>query len=102
MSFRVRFTEEAETDLVRLYDFILQRDATDWAVAERALEAIRQGMRTLEQTPFTCRKASAGNPFLRELVIPFGVDGYVALFEIDNEEWVTVLAVRHQREEDFH
>jgi hypothetical protein len=42
-----------------------------------------------------------GNPFLRELVIPFGASGYVALFEIDNEETVTILAVRHQREDDY-
>jgi hypothetical protein len=41
-------------------------------------------------------------PFLRELVIPYGSAGYVALFEIENREFVTVLAVRHQREEDYH
>jgi len=33
--------------------------------------------------PFTCRKAS-GDPFLRELLSPFGESGYVALFEIDD------------------
>lgn len=51
----------------------------------------------------TCyRKAVADDPFLRELVIPFGASGYVALAEIDNERTVTVLAVRHQREDDYH
>ncbi|GAB1394795.1 hypothetical protein MASR1M60_29590 [Rhodocyclaceae bacterium] len=40
------------------------------------------------------------SPFLRELVIPFGAVGYVALFEIDDAETVSVLAVRHQRESD--
>lgn len=102
MSFRVRFTEEAEDDLVRLYEFILNRDDTDWAVAERALEAIKHAIRSLEQSPFSYRKADAGNPFLRELVIPFGASGYVALFEIDSESSVTILAVRHQREDDYH
>lgn len=101
MTYRVRFTEEAEADLVRLYEFILARDATDWALAERALEAIRAGMSILEQTPFTCRKAATDSPFLRELLIPFGAAGYVALFEIDDAETVTVLAVRHQRESDY-
>ena len=43
-----------------------------------------------------------GNPFLREVIIPFGSAGYVALFEIENRELVTLLAVRHQREEDYH
>jgi len=102
MSFSVRFTVEAEDDLVRLYEFILDRDGTDLALAERALEAIKQAIRSLEQSPFSYRKADAGNPFLRELVIPFGGSGYVALFEIDNAETVTILAVRHQREEDYH
>ena len=37
MTYRVRFTQEAEADLVRLYEFILDRDAADWALAERAL-----------------------------------------------------------------
>lgn len=101
MTYRVRFTEEAEADLVRLYEFILARDATDWALAERALEAIRAGMSILKQTPFTCRKAATDSPFLRELLIPFGAAGYVALFEIDDAETVTVLAVRHQRESDY-
>ena len=102
MSFTVRFTEEAEEDLVRLYEFILNRDETDWAVAERALDAIKLGIRSLEHSPFSYRKADPGNPFLRELVIQFGASGYVALFEIDNESSVTVLAVRHQREDDYH
>jgi plasmid stabilization system protein ParE len=39
---------------------------------------------------------------LRELVISFGGAGYVALFEIEDNETVTVLAVRHQREDDYH
>jgi mRNA-degrading endonuclease RelE of RelBE toxin-antitoxin system len=39
---------------------------------------------------------------LRELVIPFGAAGYVALFEIEDNETVTILAIRHQREEDYH
>lgn len=102
MTYRVRFTQHAEDDLVRLYAFILERDAADWAPAEQALEVIRAGMVVLERFPFTCRKASADSPFLRELVIPFGADGYVALFEIDDAETVTVLAVRHQREGDYH
>jgi plasmid stabilization system protein ParE len=102
MTFRVRFTQEAEADLVRLYEFILERDAADWTLAERALEAIRAGMVTLEQMPFTCRKATTDSPFLRELVIPFGAAGYVALFEIHDAETVTILAVRYQRESDYH
>lgn len=102
MSYQVRFTDDAEADLVRLYEFILTKDQPDWSQASRALEAIKNGIRSLELSPFSYRKATASNPFLRELIIPFGASGYVALFEIDDELTVTILAVRHQREEDFH
>ena len=43
----------------------------------------------------------ASNPFLRELLIPFGAAGYVALFEIEANSIVSILAVRHQREDDY-
>jgi plasmid stabilization system protein ParE len=102
VSYRVRFTEAAEADLLRLYEFILNKDQTDWSLASRALEAIKNGIRSLELSPFSYRKASPGNPFLRELIIPFGASGYVALFEIEDEQTVTILAVRHQLEEDYH
>ena len=39
-------------------------------------------------------KGDPRQPFLRELVIPVGATGYVALFEIDDNETVTILAVR--------
>ncbi|MBI4999110.1 MAG: type II toxin-antitoxin system RelE/ParE family toxin [Rhodocyclales bacterium] len=99
--FRVRFTEEAENDLLRLFDFLLEQDI---ATAERAEAAIAKAVELLEIFTFSCRKAlgGPGGPFLRELIIPFGSAGYVALFEIENPQTVTVLAVRHQREEDYH
>jgi len=97
--YRVRFTPDAEDDLLRLYDFLLQKDL---AAAERALEAIHGEIELLRLSPFSCRKAVANNPLLREIVIPFGSAGYVALFEIEGPSTVTVLAVRHQREDDYH
>ena len=97
--FRVRFTLDAEDDLLRLYDFLIEKDLS---AAERALEAIRGGIELLRHSPFSCRKAVADNPLLRELVIPFGSAGYVALFEIESSSTVTIIAVRHQREDDYH
>lgn len=111
MSFRVRYTRGARDDLKRLYAFLLERD--DRAAA-RALEAIRKATDLLRSFPFTCRKADDTNPFLRELLISFGDSGYVALFEIEGQastgddpageadRYVTILAVRHQREDDYH
>jgi plasmid stabilization system protein ParE len=96
--YRVRFTPDAEEDLLRLYDFLLEVDV---AAAERALEAIHGAIETISRSPFSCRKAAAATPLLREIVIPFGQSGYVALFEIEDPATVTILAVRHQREDDF-
>ena len=82
MSYRVRLTREAEQDLERLFEFVLERDLErdggDLKHAEQALRAIKDGVATLSTSPFTCRRASR-SPFLRELVIPFGRSGYVAL-----------------------
>ncbi|MDZ7644937.1 MAG: type II toxin-antitoxin system RelE/ParE family toxin [Woeseiaceae bacterium] len=98
MSFRVRFTLEAKSDLERLYSFLAEQDLE---AAERALAVIDRAWTILEEFPFSCRKAEDSNPFVREIVIPFGSAGYVALFEIEDRHTVTVLAVRHQREDDY-
>jgi plasmid stabilization system protein ParE len=105
VSFRVRLTRDAEADVQRLFDFILERelsrDGGDLRLPEQAIDALRAGIATLKASPFTCRKA-AQSPFLRELVIPFGRTGYVALFEIEDASNVVVVAVRHQLEDDYH
>ncbi len=97
--YRVRLTSEAEADLLRLYDYLVARDL---GAAVRALQAIEEAFRLLAFSPFSCRKVVRDKPLLRELVVSFGAAGYVALFEIDSRDTVTILAVRHQREEDFH
>ena len=101
MNFTVRLTKGADADIQRLIDFLVVQDL---AAARRARKAIADGMKFLRKFPFSCRKAEGdmASPFLRELVIPFGSAGYVALFEIEDESSVIVIAVRHQREEDYH
>ncbi|NUZ09114.1 type II toxin-antitoxin system RelE/ParE family toxin [Piscinibacter koreensis] len=105
MSFRVRLTREAEADLERLFDFLLERelarDGGDLTLAEQAVAAVRSGMMTLRSSPFTCRKVGS-SAFLRELIVSFGHSGYVALFEIQNADEIAILAVRHQLEDDYH
>ena len=68
MSFRVRLTAEAEGDLDRLFDFVvereLQHDGGDLELAESALAAIRSGFATLKASPFTCRKADSAPRWL--------------------------------------
>lgn len=99
MNFKVRYTQAARDDLKRLFGFLAARDLQ---AAQAARASIAEAMRLLQQFPFSCRKANAENPFLRELLIPFGATGYVALFEIEHTDTVTILAVRHQREDDYH
>lgn len=96
--YKVRFTPGAESDLLRLYEYLLERDVS---LAERALDAIKDAVELLRFSPYSCRKALPDKPFVRELIIPFGSAGYVALFEIESRNTVTILAVRHQREEDY-
>ena len=99
MSYRVRYTREAKDDLERLYQFLLDQDLQ---AARLAKDAITSGMEFLKDFPFACRKAIPDNPFLREMLISFGHSGYVVLFEIEDKKTVTILAIRHQREEDYH
>lgn len=104
MTYTVLFSNAATEDLEELFDYALQRElnseAGDLDAPARALQAIRDGIAFLATSPFTCRKVG-GSPFLRELVIPFGRSGYVALFEVVDQSTV-VGAIRHQREDDYH
>ncbi len=98
MTYTVRYTRQAREDLHRLFRYLLQVDPV---AAHSARQAIGRATELLTEFPFTCRKAEVSNPYLRELIIPFGDAGYVALFEIENTQTVTILAVRHQREDDY-
>jgi plasmid stabilization system protein ParE len=89
----------AREDLLRLYGFLAGNDVD---AARHALDVVRASIELLGRFPFTCRKATPETPLLREMIIPFGSGGYVALFEIEDDRTVTILAVRHQREEDYH
>ena len=105
MTYSVEFSNAAVEDLERLFDFALQRELDsetgDLDIPERALQAIKDGLAFLRFSPFACRKIG-NSPFIRELTIPFGNTGYVALFEIVDGRTVIVGVIRHQREDDYH
>lgn len=96
---RVRFTAEARSDLRRLHRFLLDRDPL---IADEALAAIRQGLGLASYSPFSCRKAVPSDSTLRELVVPFKSTGYLVLFRIERRDLLTILGVRHQREDDYY
>lgn len=99
MTFELNYTQTFYGDLDRLADFLIEHDPD---LAERAINAIQKALMILQDFPLMARRASADDPLLRELVVPFGSAGYVILFKVMNETSVIVLAVRHQREEDYH
>jgi hypothetical protein len=72
VTFKVRLTRDAEADLDRLFDFLVERelarDGGDLYLPEQAMVALRAGIATLKSSPFTCRKAG-NSPFLRESII---------------------------------
>lgn len=79
--------------------FIAERDRPS---AKRARAAIASATRLLEQFPYSCRKALPNDPFLRGMVVPFGSTGFVLLYKIEAGGFVTIIAARHQREDDYH
>lgn len=101
-SYALVVAQSAKDDLERLYAFATDIDPD---MAKHALETIKSAFQILTRHPHTCRKVQSvdlSNSALRELVIKFGNSGYLALFEIVDEEFALVLAVRHQREGEFH
>jgi len=104
MSFEVRFSASAPDDLMRMHQYILDRAASieDLRLVDQAVDRIEASCKTqLSSTPYSFRKAGA-NPLRRELIIPFGNSGYVALYDSEHASRVLVLTVRHQLEADYH
>jgi plasmid stabilization system protein ParE len=96
-------TREALEGLQRIEEFLVELALHhgDLDLPVRAVDAMLREMRILASNPYTCRKVDS-NPHERELVIPFGGAGYVALFEVISEHEVAVSALRHQRHDDYH
>ena len=91
------FAAAAAEDLERLVEFLLDRFPED---AIQTVDLITDALNILQQHPRIGRPLEAG---LRELVISRGRTGYLALYEYDERsDLVIVLAVRHQREQDYY
>lgn len=99
MSYKVRFTEIALEDLLRLYEFLADENEE---AAKHARIAIQKAIAVLADMPYVGRMIDRDHPLMRELIIAFGLSGYVALYEIETESMVTVHAFRHQRERDYY
>ena len=95
---RVIVTAGAVAGLERCRRFLANKNPS---AANRAAAAIERHLALLETHPEIGRP-SAERTNLRELLIPFGDSGYVALYRfVRDEDTVYVLAFRHQKEAGY-
>lgn len=106
MRYRVAFAPAAIEDLLRLFDYLIERAETveDLDQAEETIASLRLAVENqLAVTPYSFRKGGDGRRSThRELILPSGSTGYVARYEIIGAQEVLVLAIRHQLEDDYH
>ena len=94
---RLIWAPSALRDVQRLYRFLAPKNLD---AAKRAVAAIRQGVKVLEQQPGVGRPVDDMDDAFRDWIIDFGDSGYVARYRVDPQS-VTILAVRHQKEVGF-
>nr|WP_255714096.1 type II toxin-antitoxin system RelE/ParE family toxin [Pelagibacterium xiamenense] len=91
-------TEDARRGIARCLEFLAGKTSL---ASGRAAKAIKDHFLQLQHSP------DIGRPFegevdLRELVIPFGDTGYVALYRhAPSHDAVYILAFRHQKEAGY-
>jgi len=94
----VRLSARSQSDLSRLHTFLASQDIN---AAKRAMLAIRESFTRLTFGPLIGRPVEDSDD-LRELVIVFGASGYLALYKFESAlDTVTILAIKHQREDDY-
>jgi len=94
---RLIWTLQALADVQRLYRFLASKNID---AAQRAVQAIRQGVKVLSLQPGMGRPIEDLPVEFREWLIDFGDSGYVARYRM-NGDVIVVLAVRHQKEAGF-
>jgi plasmid stabilization system protein ParE len=94
----VKLSARAQSDLSRLYAFLLGKDPLS---AKRAVLTIREALAPLKYSPLIGRPVEDRDD-LRELVIDFGTSGYLAMYRFEHAmNAVTILAIKHQREDSY-
>ena len=101
--YRVVPTATFQHDIERLEEPIVQRELAtntpDDTCLFRFRDAVARAMEVLAFAPHTCRRSESHQGF-RELIIPFGHGGCIALFMIRDMD-VVLLAARDQHEHDY-
>lgn len=95
---RIIITAAARSGLERCRNFLTPKNPE---AARRAAATIGRHLALIQTSPEAGRPL-ANNPAMRELLIPFGDAGYVALYVFDPAaDAVVVLAFRHQKEAGY-
>lgn len=95
---RLIITEGAVKGLERCRLFLVKNNL---GAAKKAAFIIKQQFEILETNPEIGRPLE-DLPEVRELIIPFGDSGYVALYRLDkSDQAIYVLAFRHQKEAGY-
>jgi plasmid stabilization system protein ParE len=94
---RVVWTPAALHDITRVHTFLVSKNRD---AAQRAVGAIREGVRPLAANPNIGRPVEPPYAKLREWLIRFGDSGYVLLYRHEYDV-VAILAIRHMREAGY-
>lgn len=99
-------SKRTEDDLEWSFEFLVARSKTleELDHAEHLLHDLHTSIKTrLAENPWAYRKAGDGKRTTRrQLIAGLGSTGYAVLYEIAPNRRIKVLAIRHQREEDYH
>ena len=94
---KVIWSESASRNLIEAHSY-LQGYSPD--AANRAVLTIRSRVNMLLNYPRSGRIASTSKVDQRELIIPFGSSGYIALYSIQADD-IVIHALRHQKQAGF-
>ena len=91
---RLVWSSAALDDVARLHALLSPNSRE---AAQRAVKAIRNGVKELSRHPEIGRPIEDMLPEYREWVVEFGQSAYVAVYHFEGQQ-VVILAVRHGRE----
>ena len=93
----LKWSQAALLDVARLHAFLAPKSPD---AAQRAVPAIRLGVKALAKHPTIGRPVAEMPPEFREWIIEFGHSAYIVLYHFDGKVAV-ILAVRHGREAGY-
>lgn len=95
----INYTPNFWEGMARLTEFLGSLSGPEQALI--AYDIIIQALQALVNHPRIGRVSSQSD--FRELVISYGNTGYIALYQYNQlTDMVTLVAIRHQREVDYH